>query len=708
MRKLFFAICFINFAFFSADALAATKTVSDIEAAQVKKGNPITLAKEVESEKQKFRQMSKKEMNDYLKERLKNVVATELGGDEGLNGDGAMSIEKSPEMIAAEEAAKKSTFEKIYDNAMNRIISPQEGPQRAPIYQYHPSQADLQAQRVALDQEQQDTWARANIDVIDISLPPNGEKTLVPAKEHIPYMFSRIELLPDGLIQVTDTITAVTNGEKLKKGITRAFPKYVTTRLNEPQKIDFNLLYVMVNDQPVEYKTLERGNYIFIEPKQDAILPNGVYNYEFSYLIDNQIFQYDEFDEFYWNLTGNIWNLVIARAGATIILPPNTQTLGQTALSGYPGAWRDDDVSITKESDNAWGFVSINPLFVGQGLQMIVSIPKGAISNLTLTKRFLRFINANGDIVFSIFGFLAIAISYFLSWQYIRRNKNAKITNLTKDAPILRYLAKGAIDNKSFGAFLLDLYRKNIIDIEENDGNVLLIKKTDDLKCLSRDERKAVNNLFTNSESVLNINSYSMLKVKRAFENITQSIRRRINMLSLKLNSGYILFSVGMLLLAELGIGALGYDLIYNFTFMLSCTFAYAVLLFVLRYQFQKAWVAYLCKGAAAILLALTWFILCSIVHPLTSAIILLIVYTIIEYSKLYAQRGGLLGTSVAAAVDYQKLLARKVNDISVGKDFQMHQAAIFAMDTENLYQPNDSIKCYYKLDIISDLVKKI
>lgn len=708
MRKLFFAICFINFALFSADVFAAAKTVSDIEAVQVKKGNPITLAKEVEREKQKFRQMSKNEMNDYLKERLKNVVATELGGDEGLNGDGSISIEKSPEMIAVEEATKKSTFEKIYDNAMGRIISPQDHPRTAPIYQYHPSQADIQAQRSALEQEQQDAWIRANIDVIDISLPPNGEKTLAPAKEHIPYMFSRIELLPDGLIQVTDTITAVANGEKLKKGITRAFPKYVTTRLNEPQKIDFNLLYVMVNDQPVEYKTLERGNYIFIEPKKDAILPNGVYNYEFSYLIDNHIFQYDEFDEFYWNLTGNIWNLVIARAGATIILPPNTQTLGQMALSGYPGAWRDDDVSITKESDNAWGFVSINPLFVGQGLQMIVSIPKGAISNLTLTKRFLRFINANGDIVFSIFGFLAIAISYFLSWQYIRRNKNAKIANLTKDAPILRYLAKGAIDNKSFGAFLLDLYRKNIIDIEENDGNVLLIKKTDNLKNLSRDERKAVNNLFTNSESVLNINSYSMLKVKRAFENITQSIRRRINMLSLKLNSGYILFSVGMLLLAELGIAALGYDLIYNFTFMLSCTFAYAVLLFVLRHTFQKAWLAYLCKGVAVILLALTWFILCSIVHPLTSAIILLIVYTIIEYSKLYAQRGGLLGTSVMAATDYQKLLARKVDDITVGRDFLMHQAAIFAVDNENLYQPNDNIKSFYKLDIISNLVKKI
>lgn len=171
-------------------------------------------------------------------------------------------------------------------------------------------------------------------------------------------------------------------------------------------------------------------------------------------------------------------------------MPPNTKPLGQTAVSGYPGLWDENAVIISKEADNVLGFVSPYPLFIGQGMQIIVSIPKGSISNLTPTKRFLLFMNEFGDIVFSVLGLTAILLSYFFSWRYIRKNKNYKVLSTHKDGPILRYLRKGLIDRKSFGAFLLDLYRKNIIDIEENDGNILLVKKTDNVKSLSKYEKK--------------------------------------------------------------------------------------------------------------------------------------------------------------------------------------------------------------------------
>lgn len=42
---------------------------------------------------------------------------------------------------------------------------------------------------------------------------------------------------------------------------------------------------------------------------------------------------------------------------------------------------------------------------------------------------------------------------------------------------MLRYLIKGAFDKVSFVSYLLELFRKNIIDIQESDGEVMLIKK---------------------------------------------------------------------------------------------------------------------------------------------------------------------------------------------------------------------------------------
>lgn len=717
MRKLFLAIYFISFCFLG-NAQAASRTISDINPSQVDKTNPLENNREILAAKEQTKNMNKDEMNNYLLNRLQNVVKTTLDKGDGLGGDSAVSIEKSPEQLAMEAQASKSTFQRMYDNAMSRLLSPKDEPRKAQMYTEEQvsgqSESDQQQQmnydeRLQMMQDaQRAEWEKTNTDVIEVVLPPEDKKTIVPAKEHIPYMFSRIELTPDGLTRVTDTIVVLANNKYLKKGIIRAFPKYITTREGNRQKIDFSLMSVSVNGQEIDYKTIERSGYIFIEPEDNTDLAPGTYSYVFNYLIDNQVFQYDDFDELYWDMTGNLWNLVISRVGAAVIMPPNTKPLGQSAISGYPGMWTDQTILISKEADNVLGFVSQTPLFIGQGMKLIVSIPKGAISNTSMTKKFLLFINEYGDIVFSSLGFIAIALSYFLSWRYIRKNKNYKVLGLQKDGPILRYLAKSLIDKKSFGAFLLDLYRKNIIDIEENDGNILLVKKTDNLKSLSRYERKAINNLFTGNEAVLNVNSYSMLKIKRALENITKGIRQQVKIISLKLNIGYAFFSIGMLLLAEGFIAAISYDFWYNFLFMLGCTIGIAFNLYLLGHRFSPKWKNWLIKIFATFFMLVELFFLCAVVHPSTALILLAIIYTIMEYSKLYSQRNGLLAASVSSAKEYQNLLLRKVSDISIGRDFVMNQAAIFALDVEEEYQSNESIKNFYKLDIINSLIKKI
>ncbi len=716
MRKLFLAICFSVICLYPALPNAATRSVSNIDSAKKDNQNNLKLSKEVLEEKARLKQMNEEQMSAYLKDRLRKVVKTTLEGDEGIGGDGAINVQKTPEQLEMEKQAKKSTFERIYDNAMSKLVDTSKPRPTAPIYTeqqgsptgMQPGAADAVQQRQMWEAYQREEWKKANIDVIDVELPPNYDKTLVPAKEHIPYFFSRIDLLPDGLIQVTDTIIAVANGEKLKNGIIRAFPRYVYTRQGERQKVDLNLLDVSINETSVPYKIVDRNNYFFLEPAQKSELAPGIYEYQFRYTLDNQLFQYDEFDEFYWNLTGSVWNLVIARAGAVVIMPPSTKQLGQSALSGYPGMWNEDAVIISQEEDNILGFVSQTPLFIGQAMQMIVSIPKGAVSNITLTKKFLRFINSYGDIIFSVLGLIAIAASYFFSWQYIRRNRNHKISGMHKEAPILRYLAKGLIDKKSFGAFLLDLYRKNIIDIEENDNNVLLVKKTDDLKSLSKDERRAIGHLFTGHEAILNINSYSSLKIKRAMAIIDKAAHKRVNLLSLKLNIGYLLFSVGMLLISEFFIAALSHDIWYNFIFMLGGTAVFAICLWVLKISFHAKWKKWLAKTTAVIFLLATMFIMLAIVSPLTVLVLLTIVYTIFEYSKLYAQRGGLLGASVKDAQEYQQLLVRKAKEINTGRDFLINQAAVFALDVEEHYPENSLNKAYYKLDIINTMISKI
>ncbi len=712
MRKLFLAICF-TLCLDPEVAFSAIRSVSNLVEAQKDAGseNPLQRSQELMEEKQYFRNMNQEQMREYLKDRLFHVVTTELEKTDGLGGDGAISVQKSALQEEIEAQNKKSIFEKIYDKAMNNLINITEPRPAAKIYtddsNMRPQAAEeaerMQMQQAALRQ----AWLNSNVEMIDVELPPFNQKTLVPAQEHIPYLFSRIELLPDGLVKITDTITVVANGEKLKDSIQRAFPKFVFDREGNRQKVDFNLLGVSINGNPVDYKLTDRNNYVFMEPSQKLELVPGVYEYQFDYTIDNQIFSYDEFDEFYWNLTGSVWNLIISRAGAAIILPPNTKTLGQTSLSGYNGYWREDMVTITQEQDNVLGFVSKSPLFIGQAMEMIVSIPKGAVSNISWSKKFLRLINAYGDVIFSAFGLAAIFLSYMVSWNYIRKNKNMPTKGIYKDAALARYLAKGVIDKKTFGAFLLDLYRKNIIDIEENDNNILLVKKTDNLASLSKAEKKAVHLLFGSEESILNINSYAKLKMNKVAELVKNDVSKKVKLLNFKINIGYLLFSIGMLLFTEAAISYLNYDFLYNFVFLTLTTLMLVFCLWLFQQKFAPAWKNKLARVSSIFLAMVTAFIMLAIVNLTTIILIAVTLLVIQEYSKLYAQRDGLLAAYVTEVQNYAHLLKNKVEAISLGKDFVKNQPIIFALDCEDEYSESEHNKNVYKLNVISKLLEK-
>ncbi len=721
MKKLFFAICFIVAAIWLNGVRAASTPVSSMVDATTK-NKPVIPSAKIVQERQKILQMTQEEMEEYLKNRLKKVVKTNMGDDDngGMNGDGSINVQKSPEALAREAEAKKSTFQKIYDNAMNRITDRNEDEEQAQYYTEEQASQDawIYQQQMALEQQEnarnyisslseQQAWREIGVDTINISLPPNDENVLVPAKEHIPYLFNRIEILPDGLIKVDETIVAVANGERLKKGIVKTFPKYVVSREGKKQKIDFSLLRVLINDSPAEYKVSETPQKIVVEPVQDLDFPSGIYRYDFQYVLDNHVLQYDEFDEFFYDVTGGAWNLVIARAGAALVLPPNTQTLGQTAVSGYPNSWTSEAIRISREADNVLGFVSATPLFIGQGMQLIVSLPKGVVTNAGTGKKFVRFINANGDILFSLIGFLAIALSYFLSWRYIQKNKSNKFSNLNQDAPLMRYLLKGRIDNVSFGTFLLNLFKKNIIDIEENDNNILLVKKTDNTKSLTKNEKKALSHLFTGNESVLNINHHSALKVKRAMNVLKNDILKKMRLINLKLNFGYLFFSIGMLILVELFIAALSFDIVFNFSFMLGVSIVFAFCLIVLFKKFKSKVIGWGIKFLTVAILAFAWFILCAVVNPITSCLLLLTVLTIISFSKLYAKRDGLLKNCICTVENYKTYLESNVENIGISRDFLLLQPAIFALDLADMFKPTENIKDFYKLKIMKHLMEK-
>ncbi len=714
MRKLFLAICFILFEV--APALAAVQQITDID--QAKKDAHFSQIEQMEKNaefKNYIQSMSPQEMEEYLKSRIKNVVITQLDETSGLAGDGAISVQKSQEMLEKEAWEKKSTFEKIYEKSLNSIIDTSQPQAKAPLYtdqtdenvNVQPQAADdAQIMRAYLQQQKQ-ALLNQNINMIEVSLPPYNNKSLVPAMEHIPYLFSKIEILPDGVLHITDTIIVVANNKKVKTPLTRVFPKYAFDRENKRQKLDFNLASVTINGQEIDYQIEDQNNYVFFTPKENALLQPGVYEFSFDYTVDNQIFVYDNFDEFYWNVTGSSWNLVVAKAGALVILPPKAKSLGQVAFSGYDNLKTDKTVLISQESENMLGFVSTAPLFLGQGFEIIISLPSDSIFAPSWDKIFLRLINAYGDVIFASLGLLFILSAYLISWRYIQKNRK-KAQNFAQNAYLLRYFYNGKIDAKIFGIFLLNLFKKNIIDIEKNDNNILLIKKSDNLAPLSRLEKKALYALFSKDEAILNLNSYAKLKVKRAFLLLKKFVSFNVHKLLLKLNIGYFALSLMMLLVAEAGIAMLSYNFSYNFSFLILASVFFALFLWIFKKKFAKRAVNLTAKILAGFFTAATFFALLAVVNPITAILLFATVCIIWKFSILYVQKDGLAQTYIAEAKKYKDLLLKQVDAFSAGKDFLNRQAAIYALDCEEQYPNNEIINTYYKLDIVTEADKKI
>ncbi len=693
MRKLFFAIYFIA-AFLTTvhNSYAGTQEVISLEEANRIRQSSILPDNSATSSEVSF--SSPKQMFNYMKGRLKNAIVTKYDPNSASNGSTATSVEEDP--LPQDMETQKSTFQKIYEDAIKRIENEDQmaAPPPAPAMPSISSQPQ--------------TTAGSSIKTIDILLPPFNQRTRVPAFEHIPYLFSRIEVLPDGLLKIEETIIVIANGQKLKSPLILSVPGNVVSRYGEIRKTDTSIIGVTINDMPVEYKVDKKGGSTLLMPVKNFPLENGVYRYVFTYVVDRQIWHYSDFDEIFWNVTGSAWNLVIARAGASIILPKGSEPIAQSMATGYPGHLNINDVTITRDAPNVIGFVAKAPLFLAEGMYITAEIPKGVIDKPTLSNKIAWAIADYGDIIFALIGLLVILGAYSASWKYIQKNPKKATFSLRKTPMMLRYLVKGTYDKISFGAFLLDLFKKNIIDIQNTDGNILLIKKTDNLKVLNRNEQRAVQELFGKKDAVLQVKD-NILKLKRASRHVGQDIKGKFNLFALKLNAGYLLFSVGMLVLTEWFIALLSLDTLPIFISLLTSSLAFGFYLVFFSIRWKNKAINLLCKTLALLFLGLTFVIICAKISFWAALLLCAAMIVILVFSKIYTRRNGLLQGNIQDARSYADYLVQNSENISLGKDFLTQQANILALEVDGHYAENTAnIKDYYKLDAVKEIIRKM
>ena len=151
MKKLFLAICFSACCLFPHYLHAAATELNspmELEAAKQQIPDAATLNAIDEEMPDPNDQNA---MDNYMRERFKTVIISDF---DDVNN--SMNIQHSTEYIAKQTEGNKSTFQKIYDEAINRIAHGGE-PQRADIT---PESNDFYQKQAPSQKEE---WVRPNL-----------------------------------------------------------------------------------------------------------------------------------------------------------------------------------------------------------------------------------------------------------------------------------------------------------------------------------------------------------------------------------------------------------------------------------------------------------------------------------------------------------------------------------------------------------------
>lgn len=678
MKKLFFAICFNLF--FSGIALARVTAVSGYEnlAPQQNTAPAEPEIKEVEFD----------DFKQFIHERFKQAQKAD---PQNINHN----IGYMPSLFRQQQEAEnnKGFFQKVYEQALDRVSRPADTA-RSDVAEQVP---------VAPIARQEATWQTTDFPLITAYLPPDNSPFAIPALEHIPYLMNSIEVLPSGLVKFEETIVVVANGEKLHRGLTKILPLEVYNQQGKSQRLDYSIVNVRVNDMPVEYHLASSGNHALLVPADDYKLNPGIYTYKFEYVVDNLLWDYGNFYQLYWDIGGNGWNLVVDRLGASLSLPQPGALLEQEVLLGSPLRLSPNAVSIRPNGRFATAYIAARPLFIGEGMHLVANIAKQALLPPTLWQKIVRSFYDYGDIYLSLLGLLVISLSFAISWRYIAKDKGQLKLSLNKTAMVIRYLLFDRFDLKSVCGFLLELYKKNIIDIQQAGDTILLIKRTDRLKSLSPYEQKALRQLFPAHETIFNVSRQNKLPFRRFAAVLEQGLKRQMLKFRLKLNLGYLFFSLSMLVLTEAFIAAFKINPYYVFAVLVGTSFVCLGAIALWRCGCRR-WLKIIARLFALDIICLCFIILSAVVHPLAAIFLIAALAVIVIALDVYSKRLGLIKHYIQDIGRLRDYLTKHHDNIVLGRDFLTYQAAIWALDLEDEFVPAGNPE-YNKLPVVKNIV---
>jgi hypothetical protein len=191
---------------------------------------------------------------------------------------------------------------------------------------------------------------------------------------------SAISVQPDGKVKVVERLD-VDFGLASKHGIYRDIP-YEYTKDGQTTYTSIDVWGVMRDGHKEPYDTSQKSGYLRIKIGDEDKTIDQTHSYEITYFVSGVLRSFEHYDELYWNVTGNQWDVRIEQASAIVTLP--RKQIIQTSC--YEGKSGSDECMTAKVGPLEARFSGTRPLQPGEEMTVAVGFTKDIVPILTVAK----------------------------------------------------------------------------------------------------------------------------------------------------------------------------------------------------------------------------------------------------------------------------------------------------------------------------------
>jgi len=304
------------------------------------------------------------------------------------------------------------------------------------------------------------------------------------ADERIHRYVSDVAIQRDGSLDVTETIDVSVEHVRINHGIFRDFPTRYRGRHGNQVRVGFDWLGATLDGQSVPAAVDAAYNGVRIKVGDaDSYVPTGEHRYTLHYRTTRQLGRFKDFDELYWNATGNGWEFPIDAAEARLRLP-SAARFGQRAIyTGVQGSTASN-AEVVDDRPGQITFRTTQPLGPNEGLTVAAAFPKGIVAGPGAESRLSNWLADNGPPLAGGLALLALLAFYFVAWKRVGRDPPAgTIVPIFAPADALspaamRFISRMGADNRTFAAALVDMGVRGHVRLIEEDGGWFAKDKT--------------------------------------------------------------------------------------------------------------------------------------------------------------------------------------------------------------------------------------